>query len=167
MTWRCAVAIEDDGPPVVGVHCLGRKYGLVVQPLRAKRRWPETGRQERIMPQIEALYVVEFGDVAIGGETYTYWNGGVVVLEANRILGGDSGYYYLGNYTLKDSQFEATAKIVRHNPSWEDAFGSTSPSFNIKLQGTVNSGVIQGTMERLDLPGVRLQVRLTLKEELS
>src|SRR6476619_975017 len=38
--------------------------------------------------QIEALYVVEFGDVAIGGETYTYWNGGVAVLETNRIFGG-------------------------------------------------------------------------------
>ena len=43
------------------------------------------------MPQIEALYVVEFGDVAIGGQTYTYWNGGVAVLETNRIFGGDSG----------------------------------------------------------------------------
>ena len=32
------------------------------------------------MPQIEGLYVVEFGDVAIGGQTYTYWNGGVAVL---------------------------------------------------------------------------------------
>ena len=35
------------------------------------------------MPQIEGLYVVEFGDVAIGGQTYTYWNGGVAVLETN------------------------------------------------------------------------------------
>ena len=66
------------------------------------------------MPQIEGLYVVEFGDVAIGGQTYTYWNGGVAVLETNRIFGGDSGYYYVGNYTIKDSQFEATVKIVTH-----------------------------------------------------
>ena len=40
------------------------------------------------MPQIEGLYVVEFGDVAIGGQTY-YCNGGVVVLETNHIFGGD------------------------------------------------------------------------------
>src|SRR5712671_4339139 len=62
------------------------------------------------MPQIEGLYVVDFGDVAIGGQTYTYWNGGVAVLETNRIFGGDSGYYYLGNYTIKDSQFESDRK---------------------------------------------------------
>jgi hypothetical protein len=79
------------------------------------------------MPQTEALYVVEFGDVAIAGQTYTYWNGGLAVLETNRIFGGDSGYYHLGNYTIKDSRFEATVNIVKHNPTWEDAFGSTSP----------------------------------------
>ena len=82
------------------------------------------------MPQIEALYVVEFGDVAIGGQTYSYWNSGVAVLETNRIFGGDSGHYYLGNYTIKDSQFEATVKIVKRNPTWQEAFGSTNPSMS-------------------------------------
>jgi hypothetical protein len=123
-------------------------------------------KQERITPQIEGLYVVEFGDVAIGGETYTYWNGGVAVLETNRIFGGDSGYYYVGNYTIKDSQFEATVKIVKHNPTWEDAFGSTSPSFNIKVQATANNGIIEGFMERPDPPQARLPIRLTWKEDL-
>ena len=118
------------------------------------------------MPKIEGLYVAEFGDVAIGGETYTYWNGGVAVLETNRIFGGDSGYYYLGNYTIKDNQFEATVKIVKHNPTWEDAFGGTNPSFNIKVQATANNGIIEGFMDRLDPPQARLPVRLTWKADL-
>ena len=118
------------------------------------------------MPQIEGLYVVDFGDVAIGGQTYTYWNGGVAVLETNRIFGGDSGYYYVGNYTIKDSQFEATVKIVKHNPTWEDAFGSTSPSFKVKVQATSNNGIIEGFVDRLDPPQARLPIRLTWKEDL-
>jgi hypothetical protein len=118
------------------------------------------------MPQTEALYVVEFGDVAIGGQTYTYWNGGVAVLETNRIFGGDSGYYYLGNYTIKDSQFEATAKIVKHNPTWEDAFASTILSFNVKVQATASNGIIEGFVDRLDPPQSRLPIRLTWKEDL-
>jgi hypothetical protein len=48
---------------------------------------------------------VEFGDVALGGQLYR--NGGVAVLETNRIFGGDSGYYYLGTYSIKDGQIEA------------------------------------------------------------
>ena len=39
----------------------------------------------------EALYLVEFGDIAAS----TFRNGGVAILEANRIFGGDGGYYYL------------------------------------------------------------------------
>jgi hypothetical protein len=73
------------------------------------------------MPQIEALYVVEFGDVAIGGQTYTYWNGGVAVLETNRIFGGDSGYYYLGNYTIKDSQGNRRGSLFRLNQQGHSA----------------------------------------------
>jgi hypothetical protein len=42
----------------------------------------------------EGLYVVEFGDVG----TAATRNGGVAVLETNRIFGGDSGYYYLGKF---------------------------------------------------------------------
>src|SRR5580700_6450871 len=109
------------------------------------------------MPQIEGLYVVEFGDVAIGGQTYTYWNGGVAVLETNRIFGGDSGYYYVGNYTIKDSQFEATVKIVKHSPTWEDAFGSTSPSFKVKVQATSNNGIIEGFRTRPHRPRWRIR----------
>lgn len=116
------------------------------------------------MPSIEALYVVEFGDVATGGRTFR--NGGVAVLETNRIFGGDSGYYYVGTYAVKDNKIEATARIVKHNPTWINAFGDGSPSFNVKMEGTVNNGVIQGSMERLDRSGMRLPIRLTWKESL-
>jgi hypothetical protein len=116
------------------------------------------------MPGIEALYVVEFGDVALGGQTYR--NGGVAVLETNRVFGGDSGYYYVGTYTIKDSRIDATVKVVKHNPTWVNAFGDASESFNIKIEGTVNNGVVQGFMERRDRPGLRLPVRLTWKEDL-
>ena len=116
------------------------------------------------MPEIDALYVVEFGDVDLDGQQY--WNAGVVVFETNRIFGGDSGYYYVGHYSVKGSQIDAQVKVVRHNPNWESAFGDASDSFNIKIQGTVNNGVIQGQMEQLDRPGLRLPVRLTWKENL-
>jgi T3SS negative regulator,GrlR len=96
------------------------------------------------MPGIEALYVVEFGDV--GGQGYR--NGGVAVLETNRIFGGDSGYYYVGTYNIKDNHIEATAKVVKHNPSFANVFGDASLSFNIKMSGTVDAGGMQGFMER-------------------
>lgn len=116
------------------------------------------------MPQIEALYVVQFGDIATAGRTFQ--NGGVAVLETNRIFGGDSGYYYVGSYTVKDSQIEATVRIVKHNPTWGNVFGDAATSFTVRMQGTVNNGVMQGMMERTDRPAMRLPVRLTWKEDL-
>jgi hypothetical protein len=116
------------------------------------------------MPRIEALYVVEFGDVATGGDSYR--NGGVAVLETNRIFGGDSGYYYIRRFTITGNQFEANARIVRHNTSLPSAFGDNSLSFNIKVHGQINNGLMQGVMQRLDVPRVLLPMRLTWKEDL-
>lgn len=116
------------------------------------------------MPSVEGMYLVEFGDVALYGNSYR--NGGVVVLETNRIFGGDSGYYYVGKFTIKDNQLEASAKIVKHDPNWTNAFGDASPEFKVKVQATVGNGTIQGFMERLDMPGITLPIRLSWKEAL-
>jgi hypothetical protein len=118
----------------------------------------------RVVASVEGMYVVEFGDVALPVQQYR--NGGVVVLETNRIFGGDSGYYYVGTFATKDGRIDATARIVKHDPNWTNAFGDASQSFNIKMSGTVTNGVIQGSMERLDGPGIRLPIRMTWKESL-
>lgn len=112
----------------------------------------------------EALYVVEFGDVH-GGPSYR--NGGVIVLETGRIFGGDSSYYYVGTYTVKENLLNASARIVKHNDLLPNVFGDNVLSFEIKLQGrAVNDTMIEGTMKRTDRAGVELPVRLTMKERL-
>lgn len=116
------------------------------------------------MPTMEGLYLVGFGDVALPGQPYR--NGGVAVLETNRIFGGDSGYYYVGTFEVHGSRIEATVRVVKHDPNWINAFGDASTSFTVKLQGSRSNGIIQGSMERTDMPGKQLPVRLTWKEPL-
>jgi hypothetical protein len=115
------------------------------------------------MPPTEGLYVVEFGDVATPG---TYGNCGVAVLVNSRVFGGDGGRYYVGNYSVDGEGIVANARIVKHNPDWEDAWGDTAESFTVTLQGRMSQGVIVGSMERTDIPGVTLPVRLTWKEDI-
>ena len=112
--------------------------------------------------RIDALYVVQFGDVALGGH---YRSGGVLVLWANRIFGGSSGYYYLGEYSAEKT-LEIRAKIVKHNPAAEDPFGERTAFFDVVAQLTVGAEIMEGQMERLDHPGLRLPVRLIRKEDL-
>ena len=108
------------------------------------------------MQQLEALYVAEFGDVA--GASYR--NGGVVVLETNRIFGGDSGYYYTGTFSIFGDRIEASARITKHNPSWANAFGDDARQFEIRVLGRIEGEIILANMERLDRPGFSVPLRL-------
>ena len=114
------------------------------------------------MQQLEALYVVEFGDIAGFG----YRNGGVAVLETNRIFGGDSGYYYIGDFSVFGDRIEASVRITKHNPSWTNAFGDDAIQFEIKLSGRIGNEVNEALMERTDRPGLRLPLRLTRRATL-
>jgi hypothetical protein len=109
------------------------------------------------MQYLEALYVIGFGDVAGFG----YRNGGVVVLETNRIFGGDSGYHYIGDFSVFGDRFEASARIAKHNQLWINAFGDDALQFEIRVSGSIGDGVIVAVMERTDRPGLRLPLRLT------
>lgn len=49
---------------------------------------------------VEAFWIVEFEVV------HTQWAGaGVVVLETNRVYGGDGHYYYKGSYQTQNGIF--------------------------------------------------------------
>ena len=49
-----------------------------------------------------------------------------------KFFGGDSGYYYIGSYTLKDAvQFNATVKVKRHTSNVISIFGNV-PEFVLK-----------------------------------
>jgi hypothetical protein len=147
-----------------------RAAAIAIRPIRDWCAGSEEGMfityrpRGRIVPSVEGIYVVEFGDVGLPRQQFR--NGGVALLQTQRVFGGDSGYYYVGTYAVKDSSFELTARIVKHDPNWINAFGDESLSFNVTMQGTVANGIIQGTMQRIDKPHINLPIRLTLKEVL-
>jgi hypothetical protein len=114
------------------------------------------------MQGLEALYTVEFDDFTGPG----YRNGGVVVLETNRIFGGDSGYYYIGMFSVKDKTLEGSARITKHNPAWMNVFGDASSAFDIRISAEIKPDVIEGFMERADRPGMQLGIRLTRRASL-
>jgi hypothetical protein len=101
---------------------------------------------------------VHFGDVEVPGQ---YRNGGVVVLETGRLFGGDSGYYYTGSYELQPHRIQAEAIVVKHNPSWIDAFGDNAQEFKIDLSGMKMGDDYEGIMTRRDKPQIRLPIRLS------
>ena len=113
--------------------------------------------------QLEALYVVQFGDVEAGGRYRPA--GGVVVLKGGRIYGGDAGYYYIGSYTEAGEGFRIKVRIVKYDPTAKDAFGDTVASFEVEAELTQHGEIIQGQMARVEQPDIKLPIRLIWKED--
>lgn len=130
-------------------------------PGRAEWEHPGTRRRRGGMDEIGGLYVLRFGSPAS-------WGAGVIVLETQRFFGGDSMYYYVGDYTLNRSEITGSGKVVLHTavPGVPTIFGDPAAEFEVALKGTVAGDTISGWMSRLDMPGAIHGVVMTFREKL-
>ena len=114
------------------------------------------------MDSYEALWAVYFGDVSDPsnfdpGRT----NAGVAVLETQRIFGGDSKYYYLGNYEVEKDRITATVTITHFNGEPWSAFGGPlTGSLKVCLEGRREGNEVRGHMWPEDHPEMRLTAML-------
>jgi hypothetical protein len=91
---------------------------------------------------VEALWTMEFGS----GEGWE--NGGVVVFETGRAFGGDSRYYYLGEFRTSGDRIEATLHIVHYHAEPRTPFGDTATDYTIELKGMRSNDRIEGNILR-------------------
>lgn len=111
---------------------------------------------------LEGLWVVKFTDPNNPGRSI---NGGVVVVETQRILGGDSGYYYTGEVSQGQTQgtWKCKLTVVRHDKTVSSIFGDID---NINLQGLLTRKKINNSNDPLihaDLHGQGHSVLAILK----
>ena len=106
---------------------------------------------------VEALWILKF-------DTISDYGGGVVVLETERVFGGDTSFYWTGNYTVSREDFRAKIDVKRHSPILPSIIGPDS--YTITLEGKVGEDemVLKGTVEGQTAP--ILQARLTRTAEL-
>jgi len=67
---------------------------------------------------IEGLWTVEF-QTNMGGPGH----GGVAVLRDGKVAGGDSGYYYVGTYSVDDGNIQTVLEIKRYRSGHVSIFG--------------------------------------------
>lgn len=67
---------------------------------------------------IEGLWTVEF-QTNMGGAGH----GGVAVLRDGKVAGGDSGYYYVGTYSVDDGNIRTVLEIKRYRAGHVSIFG--------------------------------------------
>lgn len=97
---------------------------------------------KRARQEIEALWSVRFrmqhsADV----------NGGVVILSEGKIYGGDSQYFYNGIYEFTDdSKFTGYLRIQHYHGPAYTAFGTSSSTLDIVINGDLIDNVISGSL---------------------
>lgn len=82
---------------------------------------------------LEALWSVEFFNPNGGIST----GAGMVVLETGRILGGDSMYYYVGDYSVDGKKVTAKVRVTHYNWLPLSIFGNLTEFF-LDLSGEID-----------------------------
>ena len=115
------------------------------------------------METIEALWAVHFGDVFALGQP----NGGVAIFETSRIFGGDSQFYYVGEYMVSGETITAKVTITHFSGPGITAFGEqlTKP-FQVQVEGRRDGEMINGQMWPIDKPDSLIPISLKRLENL-
>jgi hypothetical protein len=96
-------------------------------------------------------------------------DGGIVVLETNRVFGGDSAMAYVGRYEIDGENIRAEVKTWCWNPQYqgETVFGAGLKQENhVVLTGKINGDIIEGEIESVLAPGLRLKAGMRKFAEL-
>jgi T3SS negative regulator,GrlR len=105
---------------------------------------------------MDGFWTAEFGSSA------GIFGGGVVLFQAGKVMGGDGGYFYLGEYKLHGKEFEATIVVSPFIEGYTSVFNTAGQKFTLDLVGSVareDQIVAQG--QRKGMPGVTFGVKLT------
>jgi len=107
---------------------------------------------------IEGLWIVQYEGVQGNG-------GGVAVFVNGKILGGDTGYTYVGSYTEKASQVNARVHVGNFLPGVPNVLGLQG-DFDLEISAPLTGNVIKGSASLVGRPGAGIAVKLTKKADL-
>lgn len=104
------------------------------------------------MENLEGLWTVIFQS------NFQTFGSGVAVFVKDRLLGGDTSYYYDGNVKIEGDRVEASVKVVRFNKAGIAIFGNLD-AFNLKVSGNVSTSefALHGNM--VEQPNMKITIK--------
>jgi len=105
---------------------------------------------------IDGLWTAEFGSTA------DMFGSGVVVFRGGTMLGGDATHFYVGEYKLSGSAFQATLRVSPFIEGAESVFKTKGQELTLALEGTITAeGQAIGQGYPKEAPNLRFAVKLT------
>jgi hypothetical protein len=108
---------------------------------------------------LEALWSMSFmtGDGTQGA--------GVIIFETGRVFGGDSGFYIVGNYRVKDGTITGEVEVQRHTPGVPLIFPGLDGG-RMQFTGPIATPTMILTGNLVQYPTQRIAVQFTRLAEL-
>lgn len=100
------------------------------------------------------LYLAQF---VVGGSA----GHGVAVIRDNRVIGGDSSYWWEGSLSESGDTFSGELMVKQHSSGMESVFGFFD-SFKLNLDGKRNGDAWQAEGTTPVAPGRTMQLNLRL-----
>jgi hypothetical protein len=107
---------------------------------------------------VEGFWIVQFEGVQGGG-------GGVAVFTNGKVLGGDSGYTYIGTYEVNQTSVKARVKVHQFLAGVPNVLG-VQGDFELLLDGVVTGDNIKAQASLAGKQGIGLAVKLTRRSAL-
>ncbi len=107
---------------------------------------------------LEGLWIVQYESTQ--GE-----DAGVVVFAQGRVLGGDNGFTYEGNYVVKDGWVAASIHIANFMPNVVSVLGGRE-DFDAEIKAPIKANTVQGTLSVVGKPELGLAIKMTKKADL-
>ena len=97
--------------------------------------------------------------------TMNRFGAGVLVLNNGRLLGGDNGYYYLGNYAVKDNNIRGKVAITRFNKNIISVFGDVD-QFSLTFAGQIKPDSVEAVASFDNTPDLKIRIICNKKVDL-
>jgi hypothetical protein len=101
---------------------------------------------------LDGLWIVQYhGPGGVGG--------GVVVFTKGLVLGGDSGFAYVGSYEEKGDALKAKVSVAQFDPNIPSVLGIPG-NHDLLIEGKIKDDTIEGTGALVTHPDSKIVVRL-------
>ncbi len=104
---------------------------------------------------IDGLWTAEFGSNTGG------FGGGVVVIQNGKLMGGDGGHFFSGEFKLIDKTFQAKINVSPFIDDYSSMFNTQNQPFTLDLAGSlINEREMKGQGYVLEQPRFQFGVKL-------
>ena len=118
---------------------------------------------------VEGLWSLTFKGTGVQGQED--YGAGVVIFESCKLFGGDSAYFYLGDYDVHNDTLNANVKVVNYVHGIPNVFGLDENEYELDVVAQVPSSEkvgcsVRGAGTVKGHPNLQIQVILTKRADL-